>query len=363
MTDTPTPPEGWYPDPAGSGGTRRWDGTAWTDDVRPAGATQADAVTADAGEAPGEREASVGEPSAEAVPRSDAAVDVSAADVPVVEVPATAEPDVAPPVTAETETPAAPAPTAPSAPTAPVAPTAAPAAPTGAPAYSSAPGYAAAAAAPGYAATAAAVPGHPAAPGHPAVPGAVPAGGAPGYPVAPTGAATPARPDASTDTIWVWLIVALPLVQLIALFLFDWRSLIEQTIYTAMLSEQGSYSSSVMNFSLETTFLGLGASLLGLLIGGLSVLFAFLDWRQLRARGIQKPFHWAWAFFVFVVTAGVYVIGRGIVLRRQTGKGLGPVWGFIGVTAVSIVITTIWAVILMREVLSLIQQIAYYYSY
>ncbi|KTR87596.1 hypothetical protein NS220_17380, partial [Microbacterium testaceum] len=35
MTDTPTPPEGWYPDPAGSGGTRRWDGSAWTDDVRP----------------------------------------------------------------------------------------------------------------------------------------------------------------------------------------------------------------------------------------------------------------------------------------------------------------------------------------
>ncbi|MBQ9916760.1 MAG: DUF2510 domain-containing protein, partial [Microbacterium sp.] len=35
MTDTPTPPDGWYPDPAGSGGLRRWNGTAWTDDVRP----------------------------------------------------------------------------------------------------------------------------------------------------------------------------------------------------------------------------------------------------------------------------------------------------------------------------------------
>ncbi|WZH35685.1 MAG: DUF2510 domain-containing protein [Microbacterium enclense] len=408
MTDTPTPPEGWYPDPAGSGGTRRWDGTAWTDDVRSAGLEQADAATADAGSAPGEREASAGERSAETASRSD-----TAADVPAVEVPAVAESDVASAVTAGSETPAASAPTAPSAPAAPVAPTAdasaassahttdavasrepgesaspaapaapavppapaapvagpaappaaapgypaAPAAPTGAPAYSSAPGYAAAVTATGYAAAAGA------APGHPGAPGTVAPGGTPGYPVAPTGAATPARPEASTDTIWVWLIVALPLVQLIALFLFDWRSLIEQSIYTAMLSEQGSYSSSVMNFSLETTFLGLGASLLGLLIGGLSVLFAFLDWRQLRARGIQKPFHWAWAFFVFVVTAGVYVIGRGIVLRRQTGKGLGPVWGFIGVTAVSIVITTIWAVILLRDVLSLIQQIAYYYSY
>ncbi|KTS87553.1 hypothetical protein NS183_10630, partial [Microbacterium testaceum] len=48
MTDTPTPPEGWYPDPAGSGGTRRWDGTAWTDEVRPAVTEHADAAQADA---------------------------------------------------------------------------------------------------------------------------------------------------------------------------------------------------------------------------------------------------------------------------------------------------------------------------
>ena len=34
MTDTPTPPEGWYPDPAGGGGLRRWSGTAWTEEVR-----------------------------------------------------------------------------------------------------------------------------------------------------------------------------------------------------------------------------------------------------------------------------------------------------------------------------------------
>jgi Protein of unknown function (DUF2510) len=31
----PSVPAGWYPDPAGGGGLRYWNGTAWTEDVRP----------------------------------------------------------------------------------------------------------------------------------------------------------------------------------------------------------------------------------------------------------------------------------------------------------------------------------------
>ncbi|MDY6997638.1 MAG: DUF2510 domain-containing protein [Actinomycetota bacterium] len=32
---TPQTPAGWYPDPAGSGGRRYWDGLAWTDHRAP----------------------------------------------------------------------------------------------------------------------------------------------------------------------------------------------------------------------------------------------------------------------------------------------------------------------------------------
>jgi uncharacterized protein YxjI len=37
----PPPPPGWYPDPAGSGGTRWWDGQGWTDHVQQTSPTPA----------------------------------------------------------------------------------------------------------------------------------------------------------------------------------------------------------------------------------------------------------------------------------------------------------------------------------
>lgn len=40
---TPLPPAGWYPDPAGSGGERYWDGDAWSQVTRPAGGLHAPA--------------------------------------------------------------------------------------------------------------------------------------------------------------------------------------------------------------------------------------------------------------------------------------------------------------------------------
>lgn len=259
MTDTPTPADGWYPDPAGSGGLRRWNGTAWTDEVRPATAA----------------------PEAPAAPSAPETIPVASSAAPE-------------------------APVTPSAPAYP-----------GAPAYPAAPAYAAAPAAP-----------------------------------------APARADIPTNTVWIWLAVALPLLSVVALFLFDWTTYVQESIYASAFPEQAPYLASS---SLVVTA---GTSAFSFVVIALTVLFSFLDWRQLRARGIQKPFHWAWSFTVLAISSvGVYVIGRAVVLRRQTGKGLGPVWGWIAVTLVTIIAASIWVVMLFNAIIPIIEQLQYTSGY
>ena len=283
MTDTPTPPDGWYPDPAGGGGLRRWNGTAWTDEVRPA-----------AGGSSAEQSSS--RPEAPAAP-------------PV-------------PPTPNTDVPASPAASAPPVPRA------------DAPAYAS--GQSA--------------PDHAAAPARPAP-------SAPAYPTAPAApsASAPARRDIPTNTVWIWLVVALPLVSLVTLFLFVFTAYIQESIYASLYPEQAPYAAAA---SLAVTA---GASAFSFVIAALTVLFSFLDWRQLRARGIDRPFHWAWSFFVLAISSGgVYIIGRAVILRRQTGKGMAPVWGWIAVTLVTIIAVAVWVALLLNALLPLIEELQYY---
>ena len=310
MTDTPTPPEGWYPDPAGSGGLRRWDGAAWTDDVRPPAPEAPAAPTADSPQSPAQEPvAPPVPPVAPASPAADAAAPASSATYPD-------------------------APTSSDAPAYPGAPTS-----SGAPAY----------------------PGAPASSGAPAYPGSgATYSGAPAYPgaTAVSSTSSPVRRDIPTNTVWIWLVVALPLLSVLVLFLFDWTTFVQESIYASAFPEQAPYAAS------SSLAVSAGASVFSFVVAALTVLFSFLDWRQLRARGIEKPFHWAFSFFVLVISSGgVYIIGRAVVLRRQTGKGLGPVWGWIAVTVVTIVAVSIWIVVLLNAMLPLIEQLQYYSGY
>lgn len=478
MTDTPTPPDGWYPDPAGGGGLRRWNGTSWTDEVRSAdGASSASTEGADAAAHDDRADAAVAGDVAEhdAVGRDaagydaaghDAAGDVAGHDAvghdaagyvaehdaaghdaaghdaagdvaergPVEHdavgddalghddagghdaaghdaVGAAAGLDAAaygagghddhsvaadshdsdadrvnPDPLGSVDRQAsveAPGETGvhESAQTHGSSGSAAAAAAAGAVGGAAAAGVASAhgsstdsgaasgsGAAPGYGAAA----GSGATPGYGATPTSAPAYGstpayrsAPGYPNAPAyPASTPAgydaapRRDIKTNTVWIWLIVALPLVSVLSLFLFDWGSYIRDSVYADLAS--GGMGGPSMAGSLVTIV----ASVVSLVLAALTVLFAFLDWRQLRARGVDRPFHWAWSFTVLAIGTGlVYIIGRGVVLRRRTGSGLAPVWAAIAVTVVTLIIGSVWLVMILGQVFAVIQELQYMYGY
>jgi hypothetical protein len=68
---------------------------------------------------------------------------------------------------------------------------------------------------------------------------------------------------------------------------------------------------------------------------GLSVWFAYLDWKKLERMGVVRPFHWAWTF----LSPAVYTIGRSvIVFGVARPKGLAPIWAFAAATLVTVVL-------------------------
>lgn len=163
--------------------------------------------------------------------------------------------------------------------------------------------------------------------------------------------ATP-RTDVATNTVWVWLVAFLPLVGVLALFLFDWSTYIQESIY-AQVYGGGS--------SATETIVSAVVTLASVVLYAVTVLFAYLDWRQLRARGIDRPFHWAWSFLVLVVgSALVYVIGRAVVVRKRARGGLAPMWAAIAVNVVSFIAIIVWGVYLVVQIVPLIEELQYY---
>jgi hypothetical protein len=99
--------------------------------------------------------------------------------------------------------------------------------------------------------------------------------------------------------------------------------------------------------------------LTGWFIYAWSVVFGLLDWRELKARGVPKPFHWAWGFLVLVVGwPAVYVIGRTVIAKRRTGTGLAPLWVFIGLEVVAFIVSLIVAITALIQVISLVSDLA-----
>ena len=73
----------------------------------------------------------------------------------------------------------------------------------------------------------------------------------------------------------------------------------------------------------------LGFVAVGIIAWIVSIWLAASDGREQESRGIHRPFHWA---FCFIPSYGptIYIIGRSIVARRRTGRGLAPIWWHFG---------------------------------
>ena len=159
----------------------------------------------------------------------------------------------------------------------------------------------------------------------------VPAGGQSPQQPAPPPLATPQRytqativysPRVAPYTWQLWLIVLLPLIPAIGIGFIDVPTLIMSSI-----SQAGAFSDP-----------GYALVQIGSLVIGIATIFlAFGDSRSLQRRGLEKPFHPAFIFLGGVI----YVIGRSVVVKREIGSGLTPIWASLGVIMISFATTMI----------------------
>jgi hypothetical protein len=150
-------------------------------------------------------------------------------------------------------------------------------------------------------------------------------------------------PGTSGTTLWAWLVALLPIL---ALLMSLGYTLSIPGAMQSFVNEMGNVdpstpegSSQLVNGMLGAFFNGWYVALIivGLLTYAATVVFAYLDYRELARRGYVKPFHWAWTFLSSIV----YIIGRTVVVGRRGGRSLGPLWAMIAVFVASMVISWI----------------------
>ncbi|WEO76294.1 DUF2510 domain-containing protein [Cryobacterium sp. SO2] len=133
----------------------------------------------------------------------------------------------------------------------------------------------------------------------------------------------PLPPETPVFTVSLWIIVFLPLLATAAVMVMPGAPL--SSVFDMQASRQLSTFDSAE----------LIRNLLSLAIYGTTVALAFADRRALLRAGYQRPFHWAWAF----LSTGVYVVGRSVIVQRRIGRGLTPIWVWVGVTMLGLVVS------------------------
>lgn len=160
---------------------------------------------------------------------------------------------------------------------------------------------------------------------------------APAYRAEALGADPQVPESTPTATVWVWLLVFVPLVSLVPLFFWDVTGFLQRSI-------EDPYTASYAIFLDPWYLVMMGLSWI---VYGVVVWFAYLDYAALGRLGYARRFHWAWTF----LSALVYVIGRTVFVRRQAGgRGMGPLWAYIAVTVATVILTIAWTAWLMARI-------------
>ena len=152
-------------------------------------------------------------------------------------------------------------------------------------------------------------------------------------------------PDGTvTNTVWIWLIIVLPLLPLLGLLTIDWGSLFNFASYSS--GDPSDVMIAQLALFLSPGYLG--ALFGGWIVYGLNGFFAFRDWKQLQSAGVPKPFHFAWVF----LSSLVYVIGRAVVVKRRTDHGSAILWAAIGSIVLMFVITFVMIGMMFASIFS-----------
>ncbi len=143
-------------------------------------------------------------------------------------------------------------------------------------------------------------------------------------------------------TVWIWLVVALPIIPSLLLFFLQPHMMFRE------ISVGGRSTLTIDPVSLIGGPAYFLISAISWLVAAAVVVFSWLDYRELVRRGVERPFHWAWSFLGLV-----YPIGRSVIVRGVAGgRGLAPLWAAIAVQVVGFVIVIVWTFLLLSQMLS-----------
>lgn len=177
---------------------------------------------------------------------------------------------------------------------------------------------------------------------------------------APVNYATPGQGRVAqgtpANTVWAWLIVLLPLASVIPTF--GYLAYFQQSMLgmLQLIPLDGSEvdPQAMLAFQLNLIFNPwyFALMLVGCVIYGLSVWFAYLDSRELKRRGFIAPFHWAWTF----LSALVYIIGRTVVVRRRGGRSAGPLIVLIVTQVLLVIAIFVWVGVATSEFMNAVSR-------